>query len=168
METNTENKNTTEYLKKIKNHNKILVLLLVILLIVYIVLRILSNNYYSEISNNKITPYMEYESYNSQFTVYGGEQSGSKIKSLMGTLIANSNTYSSESQRIPEIIVKNNGTISHYIERPNETEESTTKYINDLADIRNKLSNKDTYYVEFTYSERLIVDKIIITGKIDK
>ena len=35
----------------------------------------------------------EIEAFNSQFTIYDGAQTGAKLKSMCGTLIANANTY---------------------------------------------------------------------------
>ena len=34
----------------------------------------------------------EIEAFNSQFTIYGGQQTGAKVKTMVGTLIANANT----------------------------------------------------------------------------
>ena len=158
-----------EYLNKIRKQNKILIVILLILIVVNVVIFIVSNDNCSEESNNKmVSLYYRHESFNSQFTVYSGEQTGFKLKSLMGTLIANANTYYSEPQRIPEVIIKNNGTITYYVERPNNCENIDEKYQSNLSNVRNALFNKMTYKVEFTYFEDLALDKIIITGELSK
>ena len=109
----------------------------------------------------------EIEALNSQFTIYGGAQTGAKLKSMVGTLIANANTYKEEPAKLPEVDIdqfsmadKNNNNAK----RPatgGDTDE-LNNYINVLAEIRNKMENKHTYQVSFGYSNNGVLTSIDI------
>ncbi len=102
---------------------------------------------------------MEIEAFNSQFTYYGGNQTGAKLKSLCGTLIANANTYSDDMEKIPEITAE----ISEGEEKTaKKTENSLEEYTNIVAEIRNSLDNKHAYSVEFNYTSDGVLNEIII------
>ncbi len=165
MEVN--NKESTEYLNRIKKQNKLLKLVLLLLVVVYIVLVVSYDNCNGE-SDYHMSPFIEQDSFNSMFTIYKGEQKGSKVKSLLGTLIANANTYREDTKRVPELIVKSNGLITNYAERPDGSDEKLDMYIKNIADVRNALDNKGSYWIEFSYYENMAIDKIIITGKLSK
>ena len=48
----------------------------------------------------------EKDAFNNQFTAYENAQTGSKVKALIGVLIANSNTYEDEVAKIPTLTIK--------------------------------------------------------------
>lgn len=127
-------------------------------------------------SNTALTPEMstqELEAFNSQFTIYGGEQTGAKLKLLIGTVIENANTYMEDPSKMPEVTAEIMNTDMIDSERPEITvieakspeesnEEQIQKYINALDEIRNKLENKHTYNVSFGYSSKGILNNISI------
>ena len=107
----------------------------------------------------------EIEAFNSQFTVYGGKKTGAQLKSMMGTLIANANTYREDAAKMPGIKVtqfsesKNQGNNTN----GHPTGGDVNSYINVLADIRNKLENKHSYQVDFDYSGNGVLTFITVT-----
>ena len=103
----------------------------------------------------------EIEAFNSLFMIYGGEQTGTKLKALLGTLIANANTYSNDIEKIPEVTAEVLEGEEKTAKRPEEAGE-TEEYISVLAEIRNKFENKHAYSVEFEYSDGGLMNKIII------
>lgn len=111
----------------------------------------------------------EIEAFNSQFTVYGGAQTGAKLKSMCGTLIANANTYASEPAKLPELhcvkIDTNNSNcnVNKLSANDADNQAKLQEYINGVAFVRNKLENKHTYYVEFNYSTNGVLTGIIIS-----
>ena len=108
----------------------------------------------------------EIEAFNSQFTIYEGDQSGSKVKSMISKLIANANTYKEELAKMPAV------GIDHYTDSTednalpkNAKVEATTEvadYISSLGTIRGNLDNKHPYYVKFTYNQNGIISGIMI------
>ena len=110
----------------------------------------------------------EIEAFNSQFTIYGGQQTGAKLKSMIGTCIANANTYKEEPEKLPIVDIdkysekeKQNKNTANRPKNGGDTEELNT-YINTLATIRNKLENKHPYTVNFEYSNNGVLTKIVI------
>lgn len=108
----------------------------------------------------------EIEAFNSQFTIYGGNQTGAKLKSMVGTLIANANTYRDEPAKLPQISVdqlnvKNHNNSTNGITSGGD-EDQLNAYVAVLGDIRNKLENKHMYSVEFEYTNNGILRKIIV------
>ena len=107
----------------------------------------------------------EIEAFNAQFTVYEGVQTGSELKALMGRLIANADTYAEEPAKQPYV----------YIERMNSNdwgitargcssdEGNTLGYIQNLAQIKNKVDTKHEYKVEFSYQQNGLIDYITIS-----
>ena len=171
MESELKENNKVNYLKRIKKQDLFLIIVFLVLIIVYVILSVVLNNKYSDIrENNQMIPlhHTFQEFFNSQFEGYSGGQTGAKLKSLMAQLITNANTYYSEPQRIPEVIIKNEESTTYYVERPNNSENLDEEYISDINNIRDALINKKTYMVEFTYFEDLTIDKIIITGELSK
>ena len=113
----------------------------------------------------------EIEAFNSQFTIYGGQQTGAKVKTMVGTLIANANTYKEEPAKLPAVEVtkfaeKNETTKKGCnAKRPGnggDTEELNS-YINALAFMRNNLENKHPYTVDFGYSNNGVLTSIKVT-----
>lgn len=108
----------------------------------------------------------EIEAFNNQFTSYEGTITGSKVKALMGRLIANADIYKDESEKVPQV----------YIDQLNEEnlesmdvtytefdEDDISDYINNLAKIRNGVEIKHNYFVEFVYQSSGLVDYIQIS-----
>ena len=104
---------------------------------------------------------MEIEAFNSQFTIYGGIQTGAKLKSMMGTLIANSFTYSEEVEKLPEVTAEIIEGEEKEAKRPEEAN-ATEDYREKLAEIRNELENKHEYTVEFDYDDNGLLKEVII------
>ena len=110
----------------------------------------------------------EIEAFNSQFTVYGGAQTGAKLKSMCGTLIANANTYASEPAKLPGLYCSKidtsgaNKNANRLTDSDADNQEALQNYINDVAYVRNKLENKHTYYVDFDYSTKGVLVGITI------
>ena len=103
----------------------------------------------------------EIEAFNNNFLSYGGKQTGSNIKALITRLIANVKTYKNELEKIPYVCYSNeNG--SNTLVKPEKDNSNQQNYIDDLTVIKNKLENKHTYYVEFTYQESGLIDYIHI------
>ena len=116
----------------------------------------------------------EIEGFNSQFINYEGRQTGNKLKALIGTLIANANTYEDDSEKCPTVAVMNDNNeityLAYYVSLNNSNiayEELQKIYIDNLAIIRNELQNNNYYSVEFKYTERGLINSIIITGTIN-
>ena len=108
----------------------------------------------------------EKDAFNNQFTAYEGAQTGSKVKALIGVLIANSNTYMDEVAKIPTLTVVDKITVKGNqankqlnATRPN-TASSTNNYVTDIGVIRNNVEEKHTYWVEMVYGTGGLVDEI--------
>ena len=104
----------------------------------------------------------EKNAFNSAFTGYQGNQTGSQVKNLLGDLITNSATYAEETGKIVNININginqsNSANIS--ANRPASTE-STNDYVNTLNSVRNAIENKHTYWVEVNQGTAGIVDQI--------
>ena len=110
----------------------------------------------------------EIEAFNGQFTIYGGAQTGAKLKSMIGTAIANANTYKEEYAKLPSITIdkcSNANAAGCNALQPNGSggdSKNLNDYINQLAYIRNHLENKHTYTVDFQYSSNGVLTKIEI------
>lgn len=108
----------------------------------------------------------EMESFNSMFSRYEGEQTGSNIKALIGRLIANADTYRAEVDKIPGIIYEKkteDEMIEQVIIDHIETEDNLNDYIQNLGMARNEIETKHYYYVEITYQENGLIDYIHIS-----
>ena len=167
--------NDIEYLKRLVSQNTFLIILIVIIIISALVFWT-----YLFMDDSRINDYScavtqmgpkEIEDFNSQFTIYAESQIGNKLKSMLGTLIANANTYSNEPEKIPTVIVKDDNKIIYvasFIKLAGEdSKDMVEPYINYIAFIRNNIINKSYYNVEFKYSEDGLVNEIIITGTIN-
>ncbi len=112
----------------------------------------------------------EIEAFNSQFTIYGGSQNGAKLKSMVGTCIANANTYKEEPAKLPRVSINKfseklgdgNNADTGTLNKGGDTPE-LNNYINTLATIRNNLENKHSYTVNFGYSNNGVLTSITIT-----
>ena len=127
------------------------------------------------IDSNTSMSTAEIEAFNSQFTMYAGKQKGTALKSLMGTLIANANTYREEPNKLPEVsaeIVKSNSSEDEDLnsevtvvnaKTPEKNEvDSLQEYIDALSEIRNSVGNKDEYNVSFEYTNNGVLNQIVI------
>lgn len=111
----------------------------------------------------------EKDAFNNQFTSYENAQTGSKVKALIGVLIANSNTYQDEMAKIPSLgvgsglmTVKNTANaVPTNVARPDEAS-STDDYVTQIGLVRNAVEEKHTYWVEMVYGTGGIIDNIII------
>ena len=95
----------------------------------------------------------EIEAFNNQFIQYDGKQSGSNLKSLVGRLIANANTYKDERQKTPTlgaVSEKWNAAATPGIKNAYNNEDIDI-YIGHLGNIRNAIENKHMYTVTFLY-----------------
>lgn len=105
------------------------------------------------------------EAFNSNFSSFEAEQVGSQVKALLGRLIANGNTYVEEPDKVPDVkIDKVSDTwseISSVTYNQSNVEDLNT-YINNLGEIRNNISTKHKYYVEFGYAEDGLINLITI------
>lgn len=106
----------------------------------------------------------EVEMFNNQFTVYTGIQNGTKIKALMGTLIANANTNKDEPSKIPGVFAEklrvDDIDLYHaYVPEPGQPKE----YINMLGKIRNRVEKKHKYLIEVSYQDNGLIDYITIS-----
>lgn len=109
----------------------------------------------------------EKDAFNNQFTAYEGAQTGSKVKALIGVLIANSNTYMDEVAKIPSLKVSDGGKMGvkstnvANADRPKEAS-NTNNYVTAIGKIRNAAEEKHTYWVEMVYGTSGLVDEIVI------
>lgn len=109
----------------------------------------------------------EIDAFNNQFTSYEGAQTGSKVKALIGVLIANSNTYMDEIGKIPTVTVNDKMTVKSGVNIPNQavrpnTASNTNAYVTNIGKIRNAAEEKHTYWVEMIYGTSGIISEIII------
>lgn len=109
----------------------------------------------------------EKDAFNNQFTSYEGAQTGSKVKALIGVLVANSNTYMDEVAKIPTVTVKDKMTVKNITDnvkaanRP-DSASNTAQYVTDIGKIRNAAEEKHTYWVEMVYGTGGIISEIVI------
>lgn len=109
----------------------------------------------------------EKDAFNNQFTSYEGAQTGSKVKALIGVLVANSNTYMDEVAKIPTVTVADQMTVKNVSGVPNaatrpDAASNTDAYVSDIGKIRNAAEEKHTYWVEMVYGTGGIITEIII------
>lgn len=108
----------------------------------------------------------EKNAFNDQFVSYENDQTGSKVKNLIGILVGNANTYEDEVTKIPTLTVAD--TISVKLSnqpgsanRPANAS-STTDYVSQLSAIRNAIEEKHTYWVTMNYGTGGLIDEIVI------
>lgn len=110
----------------------------------------------------------EKNAFNSAFTGYQGNQTGSQVKSLLGDLITNSATYAEETGKIVNFYIKginaSKSTDENWTNRPETTkggnDATTATYVNSLNSIKNSIENKHTYWVVVNQGTAGIVDEI--------
>ena len=191
--------NEEKYLKKLKRQNEVLIIILIIS--VWISIYPMIYNHIDKIQYNMYKNsgyYYEYnvgatqniEAFNSQFTVYGGIQTGAKLKSMCNKIIENANTYRNDGSKIVKIdysvdgnVIKDNrlketkskffdntiyGCYKDRVEygRKNKEIEKNDKvfeeYINTVIKTKDSLINKHSYSVSFKYRADGLLDTIII------
>lgn len=109
--------------------------------------------------------------FNSTFTGYQGNQTGSQVKALIGDLLTNASTYAEEQAKIVNFDVidwvssKNQSPAS--AKQP-EKENDTPAYCDSLNAIRNGIENKHTYFVEVNTGTAGVVDQINVYYDKDK
>ncbi len=119
------------------------------------------------------------EAFNSNFSSYDASQVGSQVKSLLGRLIANGNTYTEEPAKVPTVVFTDktgdpdkggDGKVSDTctdksfgkIAYTNSDASQMNNYINALGKARNFISTKHKYYVEFGYTETGLISSVVI------
>ena len=104
----------------------------------------------------------EIDVFNSQFTAYEGSQTGSKLKALIGTLIANSDTYQYEIEKIPDLIVvdKIDESGEEWENATIENEDDIDDYVANLGKIRNSVEEKHKYWLEMVYGTSGLIEEI--------
>lgn len=102
----------------------------------------------------------EKDAFNNQFTAYEGTQTGSNVKALIGVLIANSNTYKDETEKIPSFIIKDKVEKNGIDLDDAVAEEDINNYITNLTKIRQELENKHTYTLEMHFNTDGYIDEI--------
>ena len=93
------------------------------------------------------------EEFNSTFSSYQGEQTGSQVKALLGRLVGNAYTYSEEPSNIPSLSYNSNGDTddknSFYDKTYCEVteEDNTHYYCMYLSEISKNIDSKHSYYI---------------------
>jgi hypothetical protein len=107
----------------------------------------------------------EVQAFNNEFMSFEGKQSGSNIKAMIGTLIANANTYRDEPTKIPGVRFDkvNNSSESSVLEATVPDASKPTPYITALNTIRNKVEPKHQYWVTIINQPNGIIDAIIVS-----
>lgn len=110
----------------------------------------------------------EKDAFNNQFTIYEGAQTGSKVKALIGVLIANSKTYEDEITKIPTLTVVDkatvkgeNANVSMNAKRP-EVAGDSNDYVENIIAIKNEIEEKHTYWVETVFGTMGVISEIQI------
>lgn len=112
------------------------------------------------------------EAFNSNFNSYENVQVGSQVKSLIGRLIANGNTYTEEPAKVPNVNIHK--VSDSWNEDVNANYDSAnanalnTDYISVLGQVRNRISTKHEYYVEFGYTETGLISSVDIYYNTDE
>lgn len=109
----------------------------------------------------------EIQTFNNEFTEFEGKQAGSNINAMIGTLIANADTYRDEPVKIPGVRfykVNNSKDVgkSEMIAKV-PTASDPTEYIQKLNKIRNLVEPKHVYLVTIIYQDNGLVDSIIVS-----
>ena len=104
----------------------------------------------------------EIDVFNNKFTAYEGSQTGSKLKALIGTLIANSDTYQYEIEKIPDLIVvdKIDESGEELEDDIIENEDYIDDYVANLGKIRNSAEVKHKYWLEMVYGTSGLIEEI--------
>ncbi len=95
------------------------------------------------------------EVHNSQFTIFEGNQTGGKVRTMLGTILANANTYKDEPSMIPEVKIVLDE--EKYISRPSSEDleqynDELEKYKDEIKELKDTLDQDQKYKVDFTYT----------------
>lgn len=106
----------------------------------------------------------EKDAFNSQFTSYEGSQSGAQIKALCSMLIANSNTYQDEINKIPKLTIadKINDAGDEIEDAEVQSATDIDEYVKNIGKIREAVESKHTYLVAVTFNSDGIINEITI------
>lgn len=113
----------------------------------------------------------EIQAFNNEFMSFEGKQQGSNIKSMIGTLISNANTYRDEPAKIPGVKFdqvnnsKDEGKGEMTAEVPDAS--NPKPYIDQLNKIRNLVETKHQYWVTIINQDNGIIDSIVVTYNAD-
>lgn len=105
----------------------------------------------------------EIETSNAAYTMYEGEQTGAKVKSLVGVLISNAKTNANENAKIPGLYLENKDSVKKSFDSGLPQDGESTLYIDALQKIRQKLDPKHKYWVEINYQNNGLIDYINIS-----
>ena len=110
----------------------------------------------------------EIEAFNNNFESYKGNQTGSNVNSLITRLIANAKTYKDESTKVPafiinQIVAGNNSSNAQAVPNSGGSNNGQQAYIDILTGVKNRIENKHTYWVTFTYQENGLIDVVQVT-----
>ena len=112
----------------------------------------------------------EVQAFNNEFMSFEGKQSGSNIKAMIGTLIANANTYRDEPSKIPVLyfdqvdVSKSLNNVKAVVTKAAEP----GNYIKQLNLIRNKVEPKHQYWVSISNQDNGLIDALIVTYAADE
>lgn len=112
----------------------------------------------------------EVQAFNNEFMSFEGKQSGSNIKAMIGTLIANANTYRDEPSKIPVLFFDqvDVGESIMDVKAVVTTAADPSEYIKTLNKIRNKVEPKHQYWVSISNQDNGLIDALIVTYKADE
>ena len=148
----------------------IIIGIIISLIVIQIILGIAlyEKRHYVPLSRRRQSGSWEIEGFNSTFTSYQGEQTGSGVKALINRLIANANTYRDEPEKIPcisyntidnnEDANKENNGQAYGVREPEETR----GYLNYLSKISKGINLKHKYYLVMTLNNDGILRGITI------
>lgn len=106
----------------------------------------------------------EIDAHNTKFAIYDGEQLGSKLKSLVGLLMSNSDTNKEEPSKIPGMYIEFNG---KFLDSGLPENGDNSSYIDALENIRTQLESKHEYWVEINYQKNGLIDYITVSYDAD-
>ena len=106
-----ENDDREKYLKRLKQHNKILMVVMIVAVVALIFsvfdyvreVIFMESYYYGYRFKSTYPPNNVVQAFNSDITRYGGEQTGSQVKALLQKLIDNTKTYKEDASKIPKV-----------------------------------------------------------------
>ena len=119
---------------------------------------------------------IELQAFNSNFTSYEGEQTGSQVKALIQKLIANAKTYTEEPKKIPRVkynISEDDKTKAKDWQENDKGGKITSSvltsdaqgqkdYTKALSELSNGISAKHTYFVDLNTMDEELINEIII------
>ena len=110
----------------------------------------------------------EVQAFNNEFMSFEGRQQGSNIKSMIGTLISNANTYRDEPTKIPGVrFNKVNNVKDDPMDAQVPDASNPQPYITALNEIRNLVEPKHQYWVSITNQDNGLIDAIVVTYEVE-